>query len=162
MYIRIEYFCISMSQTAIERSWNVYLIVRIAECISQALPYADVMSVQSEREIEVNLEMVDAPISFRTNVEIGGQTFNAERELGCFIRGAGKSCFTYVISVFKSESLRRGCNCVKLCRQGWMVGEGFAFVCSYTYWERSKHTHTRSTMSEEQLSDLGIIAIQLQ
>ena len=61
---------------------------RIAECIRQKLPYADVFPADSEEEIERNLTDVPPPIELRQAVEIGGQ-FQLSRPVGCFIRGAG-------------------------------------------------------------------------
>ena len=75
----------------------VFLLIsteRIAECIRQKLPYADVFLADSEEEIERNLTEVPPPIEFRRAVEIGGEEFQLSRPVGCFIRGAGTDIST--------------------------------------------------------------------
>ena len=61
---------------------------RIAECIRQKLPYADVFPADSEEEIERNLTEAPPPIG-RQVVKIGGEEFQLPGPVGCFIRGAG-------------------------------------------------------------------------
>lgn len=62
---------------------------RIAECIKQKLPYADVFPADSEDEIVKNLTEVPPPIQFKTSIEVGGEEFTAPNTVGCFIGGAG-------------------------------------------------------------------------
>ena len=65
---------------------------RIAACIAQKLPYADIIGAETEDQIEANLsrpEFIPPPFLFRQPVKIGGENFTIETPVGCFVRGAG-------------------------------------------------------------------------
>ena len=82
---------------------------RIATCIAQKLPYADIIGSDTEEQIEANLsrpELIPPPFLFRQPVEIGGENFTIERPVGCFVRGAGtyiRTCKHACVHINKSE-----------------------------------------------------------
>ena len=55
--------------------------------VRRELPFADVVGVDSEGELESSLEGIEAPITFSTTVS-GEQV---DVEAGCLLRGAGES-----------------------------------------------------------------------
>ena len=64
---------------------------RIASCIENALPYADVTGVRSVAELEGNLteDNVLVPIELSMTATINDEVFTIDSFAGCFIRGAG-------------------------------------------------------------------------
>ena len=71
---------------------HVCLTDRIAECIRQRLPYADVTGVETVDDLVDSLSHVPPPIFFtRDNSSGSGVPLNTP--LGCFIRGAGMAYY---------------------------------------------------------------------
>ena len=58
---------------------------RIASCIENALPYANVTGVRSVAELEGNLSIT---------ASVNDETYTIDSIAGCFIRGAGTCTYT--------------------------------------------------------------------
>ena len=64
------------------------ITARIASCIDRALPYANVIGVDTMAELEGNLTNITAPISLSTAL-FETSTNPVSFDAGCFIGGAG-------------------------------------------------------------------------
>ena len=76
------------------------ITARIASCIDRAIPYANVIGVDTMAELEGKLTDLTAPISLSTAL-FENSTNPVSFDAGCFIGGAGVNIRTIIIVLFK-------------------------------------------------------------